>query len=140
MLLYLPMPVDFRVKSCFSTSLDKEVCMVLSNSLQRPFKDTSKTLTPLGKVKEFISHRCHFQGGRDAVIFQACFHRTVTRLMCMCTLLLQAAGSRPLIFSQWTMVLDILEWLLQCLKLPFVRLDGNTAVAERLTIVDMCAS
>lgn len=58
----------------------------------------------------------------------------------MCTLVLQAAGSRPLIFSQWTMVLDILEWLLQCLKLPFVRLDGNTAVAERLTIVDMCAS
>ena len=34
-------------------------------------------------------------------------------------------------------MLDILEWLLQCLQLPFVRLDGNTAVAERLTIVDM---
>ena len=51
--------------------------------------------------------------------------------------MLQEAGSRPLIFSQWTMVLDILEWLLQCLKLPYVRLDGATAVADRLTIVDM---
>lgn len=55
-------------------------------------------------------------------------------------LMLQEAGSRPLIFSQWTMVLDILEWLLQCLKLPFVRLDGTTAVADRLTIVDMYGS
>ncbi len=49
----------------------------------------------------------------------------------------QAAGSRPLIFSQWTMMLDILEWLLDSLKLPYVRLDGSTAVADRLTIVDM---
>lgn len=49
---------------------------------------------------------------------------------------LQASGSRPLIFSQWTSVLDLLEWLMQDLGLPFVRLDGGTAVAERLTIVD----
>lgn len=50
---------------------------------------------------------------------------------------MQAKGSRPLIFSQWTMVLDILEWLLQTLKLPYCRLDGNTAVSERLTTVDL---
>ena len=36
-------------------------------------------------------------------------------------------------------MLDLLEWLLQCLSLPYVRLDGSTAVAERLTTVDMCA-
>lgn len=53
---------------------------------------------------------------------------------------LQTAGSRPLIFSQWVVVLNILEWLLQTLRLPYVRLDGNTAVADRLTTVDMCAS
>lgn len=49
---------------------------------------------------------------------------------------LQGAGSRPLIFSQWTSVLDLLEWLMQDLGLSFVRLDGSTAVAERLSIVD----
>lgn len=54
--------------------------------------------------------------------------------------IMQAAGSRPLIFSQWVVMLDILEWLLQCLRLPYVCLDGSTAVAERLTLVDMCAS
>ena len=43
---------------------------------------------------------------------------------------------RPLIFSQWTSTLDILEWLLDLLKLPYLRLDGSTAVAERLATVD----
>lgn len=49
---------------------------------------------------------------------------------------LKAAGSRPLIFSQWTSVLDLIEWLLDVLCLRYVRLDGSTAVDTRLTIVD----
>ena len=49
---------------------------------------------------------------------------------------LKAAGSRPLIFSQWTAVLDIMEWLMDELRLPYVRLDGSTAVEERLATVD----
>lgn len=52
---------------------------------------------------------------------------------------LKAAGSRPLIFSQWTSVLDVMEWLLSELGLPYVRLDGSTAVEERLATVDRCA-
>ena len=47
----------------------------------------------------------------------------------------QANGSRPLIFSQWTQVLDILEWLMDQLRLPYSRLDGSTAVADRQEIV-----
>jgi SWI/SNF-related matrix-associated actin-dependent regulator 1 of chromatin subfamily A len=35
-------------------------------------------------------------------------------------------GSRPLIFSQWTAVLDIIEWLMEVMQLPYVRLDGST--------------
>ncbi|KAL6776153.1 hypothetical protein ACKKBG_A20055 [Auxenochlorella protothecoides x Auxenochlorella symbiontica] len=49
---------------------------------------------------------------------------------------LKAAGSRPLIFSQWTSVLDVMEWLMSELQLPYVRLDGSTAVEERLATVD----
>jgi SWI/SNF-related matrix-associated actin-dependent regulator 1 of chromatin subfamily A len=37
---------------------------------------------------------------------------------------------------QWTTVLDILEWFLHERGLTYVRLDGSTAVADRLTIVD----
>ncbi len=50
---------------------------------------------------------------------------------------LQAKGSRPLIFSQWTSVLDILGWLLEIMGLTYVRLDGSTAVADRLSTVDL---
>lgn len=49
---------------------------------------------------------------------------------------LKSAGSRPLIFSQWTAVLDVIEWLMDELRLPYVRLDGSTAVDERLATVD----
>ncbi|KAL4427971.1 hypothetical protein ABPG75_002060 [Micractinium tetrahymenae] len=49
---------------------------------------------------------------------------------------LKENGSRPLIFSQWTAVLDIMEWLMEVLQLPYVRLDGSTAVDERLATVD----
>ncbi len=49
---------------------------------------------------------------------------------------LREAGSRPLIFSQWTAVLDVIEWLMDELRLPYVRLDGSTAVDERLATVD----
>jgi len=49
---------------------------------------------------------------------------------------LQEAGSRPLIFSQWTSVLDILEWFLQERGMTYVRLDGSTAVPDRQPLVD----
>ncbi len=49
---------------------------------------------------------------------------------------LQAAGSRPLIFSQWKIMLDVLEWVLAALGLSFYRLDGSTPVEERQALVD----
>lgn len=52
-------------------------------------------------------------------------------------LALQEKGSRPLIFSQWTSVLDILGLLFDHLGLAYVRLDGSTAVDERLATVDL---
>lgn len=49
---------------------------------------------------------------------------------------MQAEGHHLLIFSQWTSMLNILEWLLDRLQLPYLRLDGSTAVADRLALVD----
>ncbi|KAG0454043.1 hypothetical protein HPP92_025347 [Vanilla planifolia] len=45
-------------------------------------------------------------------------------------------GNRVLIFSQWTAMLDILEWALEVIGVTYRRLDGSTPVAERQTIVD----
>ncbi|KAI3814094.1 hypothetical protein L1987_18839 [Smallanthus sonchifolius] len=45
-------------------------------------------------------------------------------------------GHRVLIFSQWTSMLDILEWALDVIGVTYRRLDGSTQVTERQTIVD----
>ncbi|KAM1064815.1 hypothetical protein ACFX15_019889 [Malus domestica] len=49
---------------------------------------------------------------------------------------LKQAGHRVLIFSQWTSMLDILEWTLDVIGVTYRRLDGSTQVTERQTIVD----
>ncbi|KAL6187185.1 hypothetical protein ACLB2K_043300 [Fragaria x ananassa] len=50
--------------------------------------------------------------------------------------ILKQAGHRVLIFSQWTSMLDILEWALDVIGVTYRRLDGSTQVTERQTIVD----
>lgn len=49
---------------------------------------------------------------------------------------LKKDGHRVLIFSQWTSMLDILEWALDVIGVTYRRLDGSTQVTERQTIVD----
>jgi SWI/SNF-related matrix-associated actin-dependent regulator of chromatin subfamily A containing DEAD/H box 1 len=48
----------------------------------------------------------------------------------------KANGDRVLIFSQFTLVLDILEAVLQTSRIQFTRIDGATKVNERQTIID----
>lgn len=45
-------------------------------------------------------------------------------------------GDRTLIFSQFTMVMDILELVLETLHMGFFRLDGRTNVEDRQSILD----
>ena len=56
----------------------------------------------------------------------------------LCSLLSQfkEAGDRTLIFSQFTMVMDILELVLETEHTGFVRLDGRTNVDDRQSILD----
>lgn len=49
---------------------------------------------------------------------------------------LKADGHRVLIFSQFTMMLDILEEYLALKKYGFLRLDGSTTVTERQNMID----
>ncbi|KAF9965877.1 hypothetical protein BGZ73_001241, partial [Actinomortierella ambigua] len=45
-------------------------------------------------------------------------------------------GSKVLIFSQFTMVLDILEPVLKTMKIQYLRMDGQTKVEERQPLID----
>lgn len=49
---------------------------------------------------------------------------------------LKAEGHRVLIFSQFTMMLDILERYLDIRDHGFLRIDGQTAVTERQDLID----
>ncbi len=48
----------------------------------------------------------------------------------------KANGDRVLIFSQFTLVLDLLEAVLETSRIQFTRIDGMTKVNERQTIID----
>lgn len=48
----------------------------------------------------------------------------------------KSEGHRPLIFSQFVMVLDILQIILNNRNIPFLRLDGSTRVDERQDLID----
>lgn len=45
-------------------------------------------------------------------------------------------GDRTLVFSQFTMVMDILENVLESLRIGFFRLDGTTSVEDRQSTLD----
>jgi SWI/SNF-related matrix-associated actin-dependent regulator 1 of chromatin subfamily A len=48
----------------------------------------------------------------------------------------KANGDRTLIFSQFTSVMDILQWVLDTLDMSYFRLDGSTAIATRQDMLD----
>lgn len=47
-----------------------------------------------------------------------------------------ANGDRTLIFSQFTSVMDILQWVLDTLDISYSRLDGQTPIVERQALLD----
>ncbi|XP_054466432.1 SWI/SNF-related matrix-associated actin-dependent regulator of chromatin subfamily A containing DEAD/H box 1A [Anoplopoma fimbria] len=48
----------------------------------------------------------------------------------------KSKGDRVVLFSQFTMMLDIVEVLLKHLKHRYVRLDGSTPIADRIGLID----
>jgi len=49
---------------------------------------------------------------------------------------LQSGGHRVLIFSQWKIILDIVEEVLEMLQFSFLKMDGGTPVTERQDLVE----
>jgi SWI/SNF-related matrix-associated actin-dependent regulator 1 of chromatin subfamily A len=49
----------------------------------------------------------------------------------------KARGDRALIFSQFTKVMDILQLVLDTLNLGYMRIDGDTKIEDRQTMIDV---
>ncbi|XP_061623861.1 SWI/SNF-related matrix-associated actin-dependent regulator of chromatin subfamily A containing DEAD/H box 1A isoform X2 [Phyllopteryx taeniolatus] len=49
---------------------------------------------------------------------------------------LKDKGDRVVLFSQFTMMLDIVEVLMKHLKHRYIRLDGSTPIADRIVLID----
>lgn len=45
-------------------------------------------------------------------------------------------GHRMLIFSQWTRCLDLLGCLMDAMNLRYLRLDGQTTISDRQSLID----
>lgn len=60
------------------------------------------------------------------------------KVLRLCQLLtdFKANGDRVLIFSQFTMVMNILELVMESLRMKFFRLDGSTDINDRQTMID----
>ncbi|NXA36461.1 SMRCD regulator, partial [Eudromia elegans] len=77
------------------------------------------------------AHIDNFQLETDQMLDSGKF-RTLERIL----LDLKKKGDRVVLFSQFTMMLDILEVLLKHLKLKYIRLDGKTQISERIHLID----
>jgi SWI/SNF-related matrix-associated actin-dependent regulator 1 of chromatin subfamily A len=48
----------------------------------------------------------------------------------------KANGDRTLVFSQFTSIMDILQWVLDTLDISYCRLDGQTPISQRQDLLD----
>ncbi|XP_052317077.1 SWI/SNF-related matrix-associated actin-dependent regulator of chromatin subfamily A containing DEAD/H box 1A-like isoform X3 [Oncorhynchus keta] len=72
-----------------------------------------------------------YQLDRDLVLDSGKFHLLQTLLAT-----LKTKGDRVVLFSQFTMMLDILEILLKHLGHRYIRLDSSTPIADRIVLID----
>lgn len=72
-----------------------------------------------------------YQLETDLLLDSGKFHHLIKLLAS-----LKDKGDRVVLFSQFTMMLDIVEVLLKHLKHRYIRLDGSTPIADRIVLID----
>ncbi|KAJ6846333.1 protein CHROMATIN REMODELING 19 [Iris pallida] len=99
-----------------------------------------KAIQELKTYNDFSIHRLLIsygdEGAKDALTDEHVLGSAKCQALAQLLPLLSNDGHRVLIFSQWTSMLDILEWTLEVIGVKYKRLDGSTQVSERQTIVD----
>jgi SWI/SNF-related matrix-associated actin-dependent regulator 1 of chromatin subfamily A len=93
----------------------------------------------LAQYSDFEMSSLMRQVGLDAkaIAFEVCARSCKCEYLCANLPVMVSQGHFVIVFSQWTIILDVLEVVLdKVLNLAFLRLDGSTPVGERQIMVD----
>uniref|UniRef100_A0A3B4FVM4 DNA helicase n=1 Tax=Pundamilia nyererei TaxID=303518 RepID=A0A3B4FVM4_9CICH len=85
----------------------------------------------LNRLCQQYSTISSYQLENDLLFDSGKFHH-LTKLLAS----LKEKGDRVVLFSQFTMMLDIVEVLLKHLMHRYIRLDGSTPIADRIVLID----
>lgn len=85
----------------------------------------------LNRLCQQYSTISSYQLEKDLLLDSGKFHH-LTKLLAS----LKEKGDRVVLFSQFTMMLDIVEVLLKHLMHRYIRLDGSTPIADRIVLID----
>ncbi|XP_014027981.2 SWI/SNF-related matrix-associated actin-dependent regulator of chromatin subfamily A containing DEAD/H box 1A isoform X1 [Salmo salar] len=85
----------------------------------------------LHRLCQLYSSLDKYQLDKDLLLDSGKFHLLQTLLAT-----LKTKGDRVVLFSQFTMMLDIVEVLLKHLGHRYIRLDGSTPIADRIVLID----
>ena len=109
--------------------------------------------TPLERIKDFLIGE-HYQGlkGGDYALHKYCSERPYLQKFVLkkdqwmdsgkiavfrkLVTSFASNGDRVLVFSQFTTMMDVLEAVLETLRIKFMRLDGSTKMNERQDMLD----
>ena len=122
-------------KKFYAALLQKDI-----DAIQGTGADRSRLLNVVMQLRKCCNHPYLFQGAEPGPPFETGEHLVDAsgKLVLLDKLLpkLQARGSRVLIFSQMTRLLDILEDYCLLRQYKYCRIDGNTAGEDREAMID----
>jgi SWI/SNF-related matrix-associated actin-dependent regulator 1 of chromatin subfamily A len=131
-------PMLFR-RHFTDDKLEKMLPILKRNEPEEFSQDSDKVLQEMKNFSDFYLHLwCGFYPSIKRFDIPDLAWMNSGKVQALVRLLdtYKANGDRVLVFSQFTLVLDILEAVLQSSLIHYTRFDGSTKVNERQTLID----
>lgn len=128
----------------FRSIYDDDTLRKMSRSVKKEetFKDTDPDVV-LEELEFYSDHQLHIFSmkypthmGKYALNNEEWMDSGKVKKLSELLIKFKRNGDRTLIFSQFTQVMDILEWVLDTLGMSFFRLDGTTPIPSRQDMFD----
>uniref|UniRef100_T1J3V7 SWI/SNF-related matrix-associated actin-dependent regulator of chromatin subfamily A containing DEAD/H box 1 homolog n=1 Tax=Strigamia maritima TaxID=126957 RepID=T1J3V7_STRMM len=131
------------LRNCYTDKLLKKMAPLMLNEPTHRDANSHLIFEDMQVMSDFELHRlCGMYKSLNTyklkskqILDSGKFHYLKPRLKEM-----KEKGDRILLFSQFTIMLDIIEEFLQVLDYKFIRLDGSTPVTQRQDLIDQFSS